>query len=57
MTQIPSIGRIVHYSLTAQDVMLITAQRQGVLTQGSPRGNRVREGDIFPMIITRVWGG
>ena len=86
--QIPSIGRIVHYRLSAQDVGEITRRRTtgksiaerlkwGVVGRhndaipahsedGSVRawpagaqahiGNEVHEGDVFPMLIVRIWG-
>ena len=78
--QIPTIGRIVHYRLSADDATQINrrrttghsiAERMKVqLSQvecitpllGWPTGaqahigNEVREGDTFPMMITRVWG-
>ena len=94
--QIPSIGRIVHYQLSAQDAEQIMRRRTtgasiaermktwtGVdigptpapVTDGplsppatAPRivawpagaqahiGNDVKEGDVFPMLIVRVWG-
>jgi len=48
----PSVGRTVAYSLSAHDAESITARRKesGVL------GNPVSEGDVFPMVIVRVWG-
>ncbi|MES2671606.1 MAG: hypothetical protein V4673_14480 [Pseudomonadota bacterium] len=56
---IPTIGRIVHYALTQLDAEAITQRREGQLcTQGESirRGNPVKEGDVFPMMITRAWG-
>jgi hypothetical protein len=70
MTQIPSIGRIVHYRLSPCNVEQIMRRR----TTGSSIadriqnlswpigaqahiGNTVHEGDVFPMMITRIWGG
>ena len=48
---IPSIGRIVHYTLADYDVVAINAQRAG-----DPfKGNAVTAGDVYPMLITRVW--
>ena len=50
---IPSLGRIVHYTLSQYDADTIN-QRRGA---GSAfQGNVVKEGDVFPLIITRVWG-
>ncbi len=49
---IPTIGRIVHYRLNSNDVEQIKFDRQAP----GRRGNEVREGDTFPMMITQVWG-
>lgn len=78
--QIPSIGRIVHYKLSAFDVAQIMrrrttgksiAERMAVQVSqvetatpilGWPTGaqahigNDVHEGDVYPMMIIRVWG-
>ena len=54
----PTIGRIVHYTLDAGDVQLVSETRRstaGVI--GAPRGNSVSVGDVYPMLITRVWDG
>lgn len=77
--QIPTIGRIVHYRLSADDAAQINRRRT---TSGEIRaridqqfapwtppsrpvwplgaqahiGNDAREGDTFPMLITKVWG-
>jgi hypothetical protein len=69
--QIPSLGRNVHYVLSATDVAQINRRR----TNGSSIaarmkevppawpagaqahiGNDVHEGDVYPMMVTRVWG-
>lgn len=57
MSQKPSIGRIVHYTLSEQDAERI-AQQRGVSAPniGSAAGNGVSGGEIYPLIITRVWG-
>lgn len=61
---IPSIGRIVHYRLTQSDASSITKRRadaraSGVAAENSGaivhHGNDPREGDIYPLAITRVW--
>lgn len=50
----PSPGRIVLYRLSDQDVAQARMDRQ---TSGSTkRGNPLSAGDIFPMMITKVWG-
>jgi hypothetical protein len=64
---IPSIGRIVHYTLTQQDADAINGRRNdgrshkaecddnGGWQESIPVGNAVGEGDVYPMMITRVW--
>lgn len=79
--QIPSIGRIVHYRLSADDAAQINRRRTTgksiadrmkasavAIEGGAPPivawpygaqahiGNDVKEGDVFPMLIVRVWG-
>ena len=80
--QIPSMGRIVHYQLSAADAQQINRRRttgksiadrmrSSTAVAGGPTdpaiyawpagaqahiGNVVVEGDIFPMLIVRVWG-
>lgn len=86
--QIPTIGRIVHYRLTADEAAQINRRRTtghsiaerllwsaagkhaeaipAQSTDGSLRswpagaqahiGNDAKEGDTFPMMITKVWG-
>jgi hypothetical protein len=52
----PTIGRIVHYTLDASDVQRVSNTRQslaGVI--GAPQGNFPTVGDVYPMLITRVW--
>ena len=64
---IPTIGRIVHYRLGAQDAEAINRRRSHARAHLNEHrdnsngvqihvGNDVKEGDAFPMIITRVWG-
>jgi hypothetical protein len=69
MTQTPSIGRIVHYTLSEQDAAQINKRRSDarnlnaagvtLASQGlGPQihiGNKVEAGDVFPAIIVRVW--
>lgn len=45
----PSLGRIVHYTLSDYNAEYVNEIRQ---TTG--RGNKVEPGDRFPMIIVRV---
>lgn len=62
MEQKPSVGRIVHYKLTAIDAGRIEYDRE--LRGSSPvavgtlpvrAGNPVREGVVVPLIIVCVW--
>lgn len=53
---IPSIGRIVHYTLSHTDIEIIRKRRNWALGEKSDHlGNPVVVGDIFPAMITRVW--
>jgi len=63
----PTIGRIVHYTLSEQDADAINKRRSDAsLNLRSIResaqgyiahfGNSVAAGDVFPLIITRTWG-
>ncbi len=49
---IPTIGRIVHYTLTEQDAAQINTLRGPMTHQANP----AYEGDVYPMMIVRVWG-
>ncbi|MCL6733280.1 hypothetical protein [Streptomyces neyagawaensis] len=61
--QRPSIGRIVHYTLTEQDAAQINRLRQEY--QSSARltgtgfvghvGNHAQEGDVYPAMIVRIF--
>ena len=62
----PSIGRLVHYTLTADDAKQINKRRQDAglnraklqedaLGYVAHSGNGVNEGEIYPLLITRVW--
>lgn len=57
----PSIGRIVHYRLTADDARAVDRRRRdcrdGVpLAAGVDRnGNPVAEGTVVPLVIVAVW--
>jgi hypothetical protein len=64
---IPSVGRIVRYTLSADDATqsnkrkadaynnryAIRDESKGYVTHS---GNGVSAGDVYPMIIVRVWG-
>lgn len=47
---VPTIGRVVHYKLSVEDVGLIE-QRRG----GGP-GNRLEAGQNYPALVVRTWG-
>lgn len=49
---VPTIGRIVLYTLTEQDADAIKDRR----VSSTETGNTVAAGDVFPMLIVRVWG-
>lgn len=49
----PTVGRIVHYTLSAQDVQRISPRRTS--SNAVHIGNEPREGDVVPMMIVRVW--
>lgn len=64
---IPTIGRIVHYTLTEQDAANINKRRDDAWQhmrehqQASSGvvvhiGNHVSAGEIYPLVITRCWG-
>lgn len=50
MTQ-PTLGRVVHYRLSEQDVQQITQRR----ARTGDTGQENRAGDICPAIVTNVW--
>lgn len=66
-TMVPTIGRIVHYTLSAEDAEKINRRREhaarympihvansnGVMVHV---GNRAAEGQVLPMVIVAVWG-
>lgn len=64
---IPSVGRIVHYKLTAQDAEQVNRRRADWQADRAEKvtaaigymahvGNTASEGDVYPMLIVRVWG-
>ena len=64
---IPTIGKIVTYRLTAQDADAINNRRKDAreklpwhhaIRSGAQIhvGNDVKKGEIYPLIITKVWG-
>ncbi|HEY9473021.1 MAG TPA: hypothetical protein VIS06_04110 [Mycobacteriales bacterium] len=52
MSQTPTIGRIVHYRLSAQDAAIIRDRRAATGAHGNP----ALEGDVYPAEIVRVFG-
>ena len=49
----PTIGRIVHYTLTEQDI-------ERIQNEADPRvayGNTPHAGDTVPLLVVRVWDG
>lgn len=65
-TPVPTIGRIVLYTLTDQDADRINKRRNSLSGIGADMtpdsrfelegGNKAAQGDVFPMIIVKVWG-
>lgn len=67
---VPTIGRIVHYTLSEADAEAVNRRREdsyqhthrtpGVTVQGTGDqrhiGNRAEAGQVYPMLITRPWG-
>lgn len=64
---IPSVGRIVHYTLTADDAEQanrrrkdarnnIAKHREDRLGYVAHFGNDAAEGQVYPALIVRVWG-
>jgi len=62
----PTVGRIVYYKLSAQDVEAISRRREDYRNNNKENwpmgaqahiGNPAREGVIVPMIVTAVWPG
>ena len=49
----PTVGRIVHYRLTAQDVETIERNRKK--SDGVQHGNSPNAGEAMPMIVCTVW--
>lgn len=68
---VPTIGRIVHYTLSTSDAEQINRRRTNGHSirermEAEPKqwpagaqahiGNDAKEGQVFPMLITKVWG-
>lgn len=43
-----SVGRTVHFKLDQHHADAINSRNDG--------GNRVEKGDVFPMVVVRMWG-
>lgn len=66
MSITPTVGRIVLYKLSEQDQVTIRRRRGAGLVhavenamdwlRGLHEANDVAAGEVYPMIITRVWG-
>jgi hypothetical protein len=50
----PTIGRIVHYTLSDYDAKEISSRRN---EKGTPDGNFVERGQTYPAMIVRTFGG
>ncbi|MGP3914314.1 hypothetical protein [Nonomuraea sp. 10N515B] len=50
----PTIGRIVHYTLSEGDVALIDQNLPAYAGQGVQR-NSVKAGDVYPAVVVRVF--
>lgn len=48
----PTIGRIVHYTLTEGDAHAIRQQRAALV---QAHGNPVQEGQVYPAMVVRVF--
>jgi hypothetical protein len=55
---VPTVGRIVLYQLCESDVAEINDRRTRAIAhkRQSDRGNQVEVGQVYPMLIVRVWG-
>lgn len=51
----PTIGRILHYRLTADDVKRIEEVHLVNWTPGKVVGNPHQEGQVLPLIVAVVW--
>lgn len=65
---VPSVGRIVHYRLSERDAGVINKRRQDAHRHAGEHlehpsgvvvhtGNPAGPGDVYPLLITRVWDG
>jgi len=65
MSQLATIGRIVHYKLAEQDAAQINKRRRDAAASHSAReqngfqvhvGNSAEVGQVYPAIVVRTWG-
>lgn len=52
MSQTPTAGRLVHYTISEQDAAVIAANRKAA---GITAANVAHAGDVLPATIIRVW--
>jgi hypothetical protein len=55
---IPSVGRIVHYTLNEQDAEAINRRRSHArahMPEHQANSNAVSAGEVYPLVITKVW--
>lgn len=52
MSQTPTIGRLVHYKISAADVASINAKR----IKDGTSGNTPGVGELYPATVVRKWG-
>lgn len=62
MTQVATPGRVVLYKLSEADAIAINSRRIAVAQQtigmtASRIGNEAREGDLYPAVVVRTFGG
>jgi hypothetical protein len=69
-TPVPTIGRIVHYTLSEADAQQVNRRRDDATRHYTGRGtapieltgdqrhigNRAEAGQVYPMLIVRTWG-
>jgi len=64
----PTVGRLVHYTITAANAEAINKRRNDATRSMADHrenangvqvhvGNVAREGDVYPLLIVRVWPG
>ena len=67
---VPSVGRIVHYTLNEHDATQINKRREDSKNQNAAgvtlasqelgavihTGNQGKSGEVYPLVITRIWG-